>query len=41
MEQGTHSVVFASVEAVRFSEMASGCLMYYARCYHGLPVAMG
>jgi flavin reductase len=38
MEQGTHSVVFASVEAVRFADMAAGCLMYYARGYHGLPV---
>jgi len=41
MEQGTHSVVFAQVEAVRFTDMAAGCLMYYARSYHGLPVAMG
>jgi flavin reductase len=40
MEQGTHSVVFASVEAVRFANMEAGCLMYYARGYHGLPVAM-
>jgi len=40
MEQGTHSVVFAQVEAVRFTDMAAGCLMYYARGYHGLPVAM-
>jgi flavin reductase len=40
MEQGTHSVVFASVEAVRFADMQAGCLMYYARGYHGLPVAM-
>ena len=39
MEQGTHSVVFASVEAVRFADMQAGCLMYYARGYHGLPVA--
>ena len=38
MEQGTHSVVFASVEAVRFADMAAGCLMYYARGYHGLPI---
>jgi flavin reductase len=37
MEQGTHSVVFANVEAVRFAEMEDGCLMYYARAYHGLP----
>lgn len=39
MEQGTHSVVFAQVEAVRFTDMQAGCLMYYARSYHGLPVA--
>lgn len=38
MEQGTHSVVFAEVQAVRFAEMAAGCLMYYARSYHGLPI---
>ena len=37
LEQGTHSVVFASVEAVRFADMEAGCLMYYARGYHGLP----
>lgn len=41
MEQGTHSVVFAEVEAVRFADMAAGCLMYYARGYHGLPMTMG
>jgi flavin reductase len=41
MEQGTHSVVFASVEAVRFADMAAGCLMYYARSYHGLPIGQG
>jgi hypothetical protein len=31
-------VVFAEVQAVRFAEMAAGCLMYYARSYHGLPI---
>ena len=41
MEQGTHSVVFAKVEAVRFTDMQAGCLMYYARGYHGLPVGLG
>lgn len=41
MEQGTHSVVFAQVEAVRFADMEAGCLMYYARGYHGLPVGQG
>jgi flavin reductase len=41
MEQGTHSVVFASVEAVRFADMQAGCLMYYARGYHGLPLGQG
>ena len=41
MEQGTHSVVFAEVEAVRFADMAAGCLMYYARGYHGLPIGQG
>jgi flavin reductase len=41
MEQGTHSVVFAEVQAVRFSDMAAGCLMYYARGYHGLPINPG
>jgi flavin reductase len=41
MEQGTHSVVFAKVEAVRFTDMQAGCLMYYARGYHGLPVGHG
>lgn len=41
MEQGTHSVVFARVEAVRFTDMQAGCLMYYARGYHGLPVGLG
>jgi len=41
MEQGTHSVVFAKVQAVRFAEMAAGCLMYYARSYHGLPIGQG
>jgi flavin reductase len=40
MEQGTHSVVFAEVQAVRFADMAAGCLMYYARGYHGLPVVL-
>ena len=41
MEQGTHSVVFAQVEAVRFADMEAGCLMYYARSYHGLPINPG
>ena len=41
MEQGTHSVVFAEVEAVRFADMAAGCLMYFARGYHGLPIGQG
>ena len=41
MEQGTHSVVFAEVQAVRFADMADGCLMYYARGYHGLPIGQG
>lgn len=41
MEQGTHSVVFASVQAVRFAPMEAGCLMYYGRGYHGLPPAIG
>jgi flavin reductase len=41
MEQGTHSVVFAEVQAVRFADMAAGCLMYYARSYHGLPIGLG
>ena len=41
MEQGTHSVVFAEVQAVRFADMAAGCLMYYARSYHGLRIGQG
>jgi len=41
LEQGTHSVVFAEVQAVRFADMAAGCLMYYARGYHGLPMGQG
>ena len=40
MEQGTHSVVFAEVEAARFADMEAGCLMYYARSYHGLPMGV-
>jgi len=23
---------------VRFADMEAGCLMYYARSYHGLPI---
>jgi hypothetical protein len=26
---------------VRFADMDAGCLMYYARSYHGLPINPG
>ncbi len=37
--KGTHSVLFAEIEAVRHGPEAAGALMYFGRRYHGVGAA--
>ncbi len=37
--KGTHSVLFAEIEAVRHGTDGAGALMYFGRCYHSVGAA--
>ena len=37
--KGTHSVLFAEIEAVRHGREGSGALVYFGRCYHAVGAA--